>query len=48
MQKRIPKYEAVTISGPRESETYATVIKSVTDKVKLKDIGMQVGKVRKT
>jgi len=48
VRKRTPKTEAITISAPREGETYATVMKRVTQEVNLSELGVEVIKTRKT
>lgn len=46
-RKRIPMFEAITISRPIEGESYNSVMKKVMNKVNLQDIGVQINKVRK-
>jgi len=48
VRKRTPKTKAVTISAPREGETYASVMKRVTQEVNLRELGVEVIKTRKT
>ncbi|CAI6376222.1 unnamed protein product [Macrosiphum euphorbiae] len=48
VRKRTPKTEAVTISAPREGETYASVMKRVTQEVNLRELGVEVITTRKT
>jgi len=48
VRRRIPKTEAVTIAEPAEGETYASVMRLVTSCIDPQELGIQIGKVRRT
>lgn len=48
VRSRIPKTAAVTIDAVKEGLSYAEVMKRVTTKINLQDIGVKVNKVRRT
>jgi len=48
VRRRVPKTEAVTIAEPAEGETYASVMRLVTSCIDPQELGIQIGKVRRT
>lgn len=48
VRRRTPRTEAVTISEPAEGVTYASIMRTVVSRVKLSEIGVEIGAVRRT